>query len=291
MVRATYIPRTPHRLLVARLKQMRQEHGLTPADLAAQSKINPTQLSRLESLTRPPVASQVLALCHFYKLDERTTAELMALAEPVRGDHDGWSRFDLETMTARYLTFESDSKGVLTYQSMLIPGLLQEESYATAVVNSLRSYLSDEQITETVASRMERRRNLLPPRSLKFHAIIDEAVLLRRLGGKQGMRRQLEHLLEATQLPNVIVQILPISSGPHPGLNGSFSIFTFGQDLLGDFAYVEDQIGQTFEDRDDIVALCKSNFSALATLAATPNESTTMIEQRLSWLESDGTEG
>jgi hypothetical protein len=242
-------------------------------------------------MTRPPVPSQVRALCHFYKLDDRTTAELIALAEPVRGDRDSWSRFDLEAMTARYLTFESDSQGVLTYQSMLIPGLLQEESYATAVVNPLRPYLSDEQVAETVASRMQRRLNLLPPRSLAFHAVIDEAVLLRVLGGKQGMRRQLEHLLEAAQLPNVTAQILPIGAGPHPGLNGSFSIFTFGQDLLSDFAYVEDQIGQTFEDRDDIVARCKSNFSALATLAASPDESTTIIEQKLTRLENNETEG
>ncbi len=286
MARPPYIPRTQHRLLVAKLKQLREERGFSPTELATESKINATQISRLESMTRPPVASQVLALCHFYELDRRTTTELMGLAEPVKGDNERWSRH-LEAGTAKYLTFESDSKGVLTYQSMLIPGLLQSELYAAAVVSSLRAYLSDEQIADTVASRMERRERLLPPRSLELHAVIDESVFLRALGGKEGMRQQLAHLLHAAELPNVTVQVLPLRVGPNPGLNGSFSIFTFGQDLLDDFAYVEDQIGQTFEDQDVIVERCKENFAILSGVAASPGESTMIIEQYLQSLGAD----
>src|SRR5687767_636102 len=115
MARPPYIPRTQHRLLVARLKQLRLERGLTPTQLATESKINLTQISRLESLERPPVASQVLVLCHFYGLSQQTTSEFMKLAEPVKGDNNDWSRHDLETGTAKYLTFEGDATSVSTF--------------------------------------------------------------------------------------------------------------------------------------------------------------------------------
>ncbi|MFC7273010.1 helix-turn-helix transcriptional regulator [Paractinoplanes rhizophilus] len=281
MARQPYIPRIQHRLLVARLKQLREDHNLSPTELAAKSKINATQISRLESLTRPPVPSQVVALCRFYKLDERTTSELEALAAPVKGDNDSWSRYDLETGTAKYLTFESEAKSVATFQAQLIPGLLQTELYATAVVSSLRRYFSADQISQTVSARMERRKNLTPPRSLEFRAVMDEPVINRVLGGVKGMQQQLRHLLAAGDLPNVTVQILPMDVGPHPGLDGSFSIFTFGQALLDDFVYVEDQVGQAFDDQEDIVRRCKEKFELLSKLAAPEDESRAIIERRL----------
>lgn len=284
MARQTYIPRIQHRLLVARLKQLREDHGLSPTELATESKINATQISRLESLTRPPVSSQVVALCRFYKLDERATLELEALAAPVKGDNDSWSRYDLETGTAKYLTFESESKSVATFQSQLIPGLLQTELYATAVVSSLRAYFDSEKISQTVASRMERSKNLAPPRSLEFRAVIDESAINRILGGVKGMQHQLRHILTVSELPNVTVKILPIDVGAHPGLDGSFAIFTFGQAQLDDFVYVEDQIGQAFEDQDVIVRRCKEKFELLSKLAASEDDSRAVIERRLDFL-------
>ncbi|MFI7544936.1 helix-turn-helix transcriptional regulator [Actinoplanes sp. NPDC049599] len=269
---------------MARLKQLRLERGLTPTQLAAASRINLTQISRLESLERPPVASQVLALCHFYGLGQQTTAEFMKLAEPVRGDNNDWSRHDLETGTAKYLTFEGDATSVSTFQAMLVPGLLQAELYARAVVSSLRPYFSDEQIEETVRARLERRKNLLAPRSLEFHAVLDESVLLRALGGAEAMREQLTDLLEATRLPNVTVQILPLSVGPNPGLNGSFSLFSFGAEL-DEFAYVEDQIGQTFEADPLAVKRCRTAFETLAKQALAPRSSNAVIRRRIQALD------
>jgi hypothetical protein len=148
----------------------------------------------------------------------------------------------------------------------------------------LRPYFSDEQIEETIRARLERRRNLLAPRSLAFHAILDESVLLRVLGGPDAMRQQLTNLLETTRLPNVTVQVLPLSAGPSPGLNGSFSLFSFGAEL-DEFTYVEDQIGQTFEADPLTVQRCRTAFETLVKRSLTQRNSNAMIRRHIQALD------
>ncbi|WP_374227448.1 DUF5753 domain-containing protein [Streptomyces sp. AC512_CC834] len=111
---------------------------------------------------------------------------------------------------------------------MLVPGLLQTEDYARAVIAQMRPDLTPDQVDALVKVRMERqagRESGEHPATL--WAVLDEAVLHRVIGSPAVMRQQCAHLVQAGEQPNVTVQFLPFSLGAHPGLYGPFVILTF----------------------------------------------------------------
>jgi hypothetical protein len=127
-----------------------------------------------------------------------------------------------------YLALEADATHLASYQPMLVPGLLQTEDYARAVISQMKKDLSPSQVESLVRVRMERQRSRLGGEApARLWAILDEAVLRRMVGSVEVMREQMRKLLEASEHPNVIVQLLPFSLGAHPGLYGPFVILSF----------------------------------------------------------------
>ncbi|MFE7972523.1 DUF5753 domain-containing protein [Streptomyces shenzhenensis] len=115
-----------------------------------------------------------------------------------------------------------------SFQPMLVPGLLQTEDYARAVISQMRKDLSAPQVESLVRVRLERQNSRLGGKApARLWATLDEAVLRRRVGSVEVMRDQLRKLVEASEQSNVTVQLPPFSLGAHPGLYGPFVILTF----------------------------------------------------------------
>ena len=108
----------------------------------------------------------------------------------------------------------------------MVPGLLQTEEYARAVLSSGPPLVASK-IDEYVAARMEPQRILARPKPPLLWVVLDEAVLRRTIGGANVMRAQLAHLVEAAISSYVVLQVLPFSSGPQAGLSGAFTILVF----------------------------------------------------------------
>ncbi|GAB3462161.1 helix-turn-helix transcriptional regulator [Streptomonospora sediminis] len=146
----------------------------------------------------------------------------------------------------------------------IIPGLLQTEAYARAALRAGDATATDSQIEASVHTRMKRKTTVwddVPPRAL---FVIDEAVLLRTVGGPDVMGEQLDHVLSMSVNPHVTVQILPLASAPHPGLDGSFQLLRLPSQetvlvmetrVSADADHDEGDVRQYGQDFEDLRAL------------------------------------
>jgi hypothetical protein len=126
---------------------------------------------------------------------------------------------------------------VSNYESLFVPGLLQTEAYAHAVITGVLPMASEREVEQRVRARIERQRLLSEPGTLKLWAILDEAALHRQVRGRDVMRRQLNHIIKAANEPNMIVQIIPYSAGAHAGMPGSFALLEFPNPADPDLGY------------------------------------------------------
>ncbi|XMA36917.1 helix-turn-helix transcriptional regulator [Streptomyces albogriseolus] len=145
-------------------------------------------------------------------------------------------RSQLPTWFQPYAEMEAKAAYISTYQAQLVYGLLQTQEYARAV---LATGTSDD-LEGLVGARMERQRVLEREQPPLTCVVLDEAVLLRPVGGREVMRRQLAHLLEFADHRSVHVQVLPNKAGAHASLDGAFNLLRF--DDHPDVIYTEDLI-------------------------------------------------
>jgi hypothetical protein len=115
-----------------------------------------------------------------------------------------------------------------------------------------------------------------PPPQLSV--VIDEAVLRRQVGGPDVMRRQLLRLMEASERPNIAIQVLPFSVGAHPGVAGSFEILAFNVSAVSPLVYCEDLTGGVIRDSPTDLRRYQEAFAALQDAALGPDETHGMIQ-------------
>ncbi|MGP3970091.1 helix-turn-helix domain-containing protein [Streptomyces sp. 6N223] len=142
---------------------------------------------------------------------------------------------------------EKQATTIQYYAATLVPGLLQTEEYARAVMRATRPTNTEAEIEERVASRMKRARILDDPAMPEYWAILDENVLRRQVGGPAGMARQLRHIASLIRSGRARVYVLPHAVGAHALLHGSVMLMEF--DDQPTVAYVEGvMMGRVVDD-------------------------------------------
>ncbi|MGH3313604.1 MAG: helix-turn-helix domain-containing protein [Streptomyces sp.] len=124
--------------------------------------------------------------------------------------------------THEFMQAEATAVALHSYQPLLVPGLLQTDEYAGALLHAYCPPLDDETIEQRLAARMQRQGMLAGKPTVVFSFVIYEAALLTMVGGRDVMRRQLHHLLKLGEYRNVSLQVLPADAGAHAGLDGAF---------------------------------------------------------------------
>lgn len=128
---------------------------------------------------------------------------------------------------AEFLGLEEDARYIRTWQSLVVPGLLQTEDYARALLQANPAAVRPERIDQLVKIRMERKEVLTKPDPARFWAIIWEPALRCPVGGAEVRRAQLGYLTEAARLPNVTLQVVPLDVGATAGACGAFVMYGF----------------------------------------------------------------
>ncbi|WP_031081479.1 helix-turn-helix domain-containing protein [Streptomyces sp. NRRL S-1831] len=121
---------------------------------------------------------------------------------------------------------ETRAVEICAFQTHMVHGLLQTDAYVRAVLGTF----DPTDLDDRTAVRLARQRIFEKQTPPAFWSIVSEAALLQEIGGRETMRGQLAHLLSFEDNPRINVQVLPFSTGAHPGLTGSFSIFRFASD-------------------------------------------------------------
>ncbi|UGY91967.1 helix-turn-helix domain-containing protein [Streptomyces gobiensis] len=232
-------PTVRRRRLGQELRKLREEKGMTAEEVADRLLVSQSKISRLENGRRSISQRDVRDLCGVYEVDDRRIVDsLMQMAKESR--QQGWWHAFGDIPYSVYIGLETDAASLRIYEPQIVPGLLQTQGYADAVVAGALPEASPAEVEKRVQVRMRRQQRIAAPRNpLRLWVVLDEAALRRAVGGRQTMIEQLEHLIELSQLPHVTVQVMPFSMGAHPGVNGQYAILEFPDTADSTVVYLE----------------------------------------------------
>jgi len=248
-------PTVRRRRLALELRRLREAARLTCEEVAERLECSASKISRVETGRVSVSPRDVRDMLEIYGLPEDQREGLVQLARDSR--QKGWWHAYSDTIQpqfATYLGLESAASEIRIYEVSLIPGLLQTEEYARAVISAGMVNSAREDIERRVALRMARQQPALTEAdSPKLWAVLDEAALRRTVGGSGLMRMQLEYLLGVASLPNVAVQVIPFGGGAHPAMGRPFVILVFPERVDPDVVYLEDLTSALYlEDVDEV---------------------------------------
>jgi transcriptional regulator with XRE-family HTH domain len=242
--------------LGAHLRRLREANRITPSQAGEAIRATHSKISRLERGRSGAKQRDVADLLTLYGVtDEAEREELLDLARQA-STPGWWQQYNdiLPRWFELYVGLERAASIIRTYELQFVHGLLQTEDYARAVILIANAHASAEEIDRRVSVRMKRQQLLTQPDAPELWTVLDEAVLRRPPGGPGVMRAQLEHLLELTGLPNVTLQIVPFSVGPHAAAGGPFTILRFPEPDLPDLVYLEQlNSAQYLGHPDDVI--------------------------------------
>lgn len=184
-----------------------------------------------------------------------------------------------------YLDFESAAALIRSFEVQFVPGLLQTEEYARAVIQLGYRHASPTEIDRRVALRMTRQHLLTQPNPPRLWAVMDEAVLRRPIGGSRVMHDQLHALAHAATRPNVHLQIMPFGAGGHAAAGGAFTILRFPDEDLPDVVYLEHLTDARFLTKRDEVERYSSTAARLIVEAETPGRTADILCDALNNLD------
>ncbi|MEU1878031.1 helix-turn-helix transcriptional regulator [Streptosporangium sp. NPDC020072] len=269
-------PTVRHRRLGRDLRQLREQAGLLADEAARRLGWSPAKISRIENARTAPSVTDVSNACDLYGADSATKAGLIELCREA-GQRGWWTAYS-DVFTGSYIALEAEAKRIRMWEPLLIPGLLQSEGYAREVISSGRPDLSKPEVQRRVDARMIRKLRMVGPSAPTLHAVIDEAVFQRPLGGSELMKHQLDDILQVVDWPNIIIQVLPIRAPVVvASMEGRFCVMSFGDSGDPDVGYAEGPAGEVYVEADGQVRRLMLLFERLADVALSPEESAAFI--------------
>ena len=258
------------------LRQLRTQRGLSIEDVTQRALFSVTKLSRLETGRVGASPRDIRDLCIVYEITDAAERErLTALAREGK-QRAWWQPYDLPY--APYVGLEAEAASISHYGSGVLPGLLQTEDYARAVIMAGDPPLDPAALAQRTEARIKRQALLARAESPPYHCIVDEAALHRQVGGPAVMRAQLLRIAE-TATGRVTFQVIPFQAGAHPALDSNFVILTFSQQMVNDVVYVEGAIGNFYLESAAELERYTRIFTRLQSIALDPEGSAAMVRR------------
>ncbi|MET8334164.1 helix-turn-helix domain-containing protein [Streptosporangium canum] len=253
------------------LRKFRLAAGFSQRKLGEAIHLSISQLSMIENGHRAPT----LKLAG--KVDEA-----LNLGTTLTGLLDRLNRAEaqLPRWFRPWLDFEREAEALRVWEALMVPGLLQTEDYARAILSS-KPGTTAEQAEEKVAARMERQRILRRPMPPMLWVVLDEGVLHRPVAGPDVMRGQFEHLLEAGESLRISLQVLPYAALNVLGLLGSFTIADLPRGNRP-VAYIDSQsMEDRVSDRSHDMRNLAFRYDAIRADALSRRESLSLIKETM----------
>lgn len=273
-------PTVKRRRIAKELARLREQAGYNRTAAAKALDMSPGNLGRIESreiTARPVVVRAMLAL---YGVTGEDAEVLIELARGAQ-ERGWWQNYGdvLPDWFSFYVGLEEEAASIATYESEIMPGLFQTADYAREIFR-LTSEAGD--IEPKIDARLRRQLILTRDDPVEVSAVLNEAVLLRRVGSIAQFRVQLERLADLTTLPNVTVQVLPFTAGGHPAMTGPFMVIKFPDALDEPIVYLDNFTrGQVLEEPEHFTAYQDAH-AKLRKQALTPKASLDRIRTIIS---------
>jgi hypothetical protein len=234
------------------------------ADVALRLGWSESKLSRIETARTGISESDLDRLLGFHGVRVEDRVRLRDLAR--RGRARAWwtqYRSSVPDPYDEYVALEAEVVAMSEWECQVVPGLLQTDEYARAVIEVGADISDPETIQRRLALRMARQAVLTREPPPRLSVILDESVLRREVGGRDVLDRQLQHLFDASHRSDVELLVLPFDAGAHAALTESFVIFDFGPDTRAPVVHSEGLTGGQFRTRPDDVAVYRGAFHDL----------------------------
>ena len=250
------------------LREIREAAGKSMADAATYLGVKQPTISRIENGRQAILPKNVKFLCQLYEIGAPEVDTLIRQAE--ESNERGWWVSYSDTMPnwfETYIGFEADAREIWTYQSELVPGLLQTPNYVRAMRVAYHDDESELGIAKQVAFRLERQKRLevKPP---VYRVVLNESVVRRPVG---DMAKQLRHLVEMSHRDYLDLRVMPFDTGPHQGMTGTFSLITLPDEQVPNFVYLEHADGAIYLERPVDLVRYANAFETLAAAALSPD--------------------
>jgi len=266
-------------LLGAQLRRLREANRITLEDAGKRIRASHSKISRLETGRVGFKDRDIADLLTLYGVtDEEERDSLRALAR--RASAPGWWHDFSDVLPhwfEAYVGLEEVAIQVRAYEVQFVPGLLQTEEYARAVMLLGHDDATPREIERRVRLRMTRQAVLDRENPPNVWAVIDEAVLRRPAGSPAIMRGQLKRLADLAQRQNVTIQIIPFQAGGHAAAGGPFSILRFAEPDLPDIVFLEQLTSALYLDKPEAVDSYLRVMERLCMEAATPADSADIL--------------
>ncbi len=270
------------------LAELRNRAGFSRVAAAEYIKTNESSVGRYEAGHVLPTWGTVLTLLHYYDALPREISNASDLWDAAR-DEPPSIRLPHGTPKAfrRLMNAEREAPTQRHIETSIIPGLLQTEGYARALMDAGRAIQRPDLNVETVIStRLARQQRLVEEDPLILHILLDEAAIVREVGGPEVMGEQLAALLVGAERENITLQVVPFGAGAYGSMSGSSVIVDYPQEDETPGVYLEYPAGGAWVDNEDDVQRITGTFDEVATLALSPAETTDLIRQRIKALEN-----
>ncbi|MEV7618066.1 helix-turn-helix transcriptional regulator [Streptomyces sp. NPDC089799] len=250
--------------------QLRRRAGYTQGRLAELLHVDTETVASIEQgrrLLQPKLAVQLDELLETGGLLAASLAKV-----PVRERYPAFAR--------EFIEHEREAVSLLWYENHVVPGLLQTQEYAAAVFSCVYPPLTVEETSQRISARLDRQAVLQrKPAAPIVHAIIEEVVLHRPIGGRAVLRGQLEYLREISELPHLGIQIMPTAVESHVALDGPMILLqTPDHEPL---AYLEGQRSSFLQDDPSEIHVLHLKYGMLRSQALTVEDSKGLLDDLL----------
>jgi hypothetical protein len=281
-VAASASPTVMRRRLAAELRRLRS--GRTGATVAKALGWSTAKISRYELAQTSFPPDEVEKLLDYYGVEGPRRAQLLTVAEEA--NRTGWWEEYADALAPEYMQFiglEAGASSVAHWELEIVPGLLQTANYARRIMSSYEAAVRVPPgiLERRVKVRMIRQQAFAarePP--LKFSVVIDESVLMRKVGSRELMYEQMQHLADFALRSYIELRILPLAT-ENPAMGDSFTIFSFdeeyGTGVVGDVVSAESPKGHVFIEDEEDTYVHRLVFDALEGASLPPAESLRLI--------------
>ncbi|MEU3438879.1 helix-turn-helix transcriptional regulator [Streptomyces griseoincarnatus] len=269
-------------VLGRRLYELREAAGLSREEAARILRVAPATVRRMETAEVALKIPYVQMLLTAYGVPDGEADTFVTLAEDANRP-GWWQRYHdvLPEWFSLYVSLEGAARIIRSYEPHFVPGLLQTEDYARAVLEAgTIGTAGPETVERHVALRMERQRLLERPDPPHLWVLMEETALRRPVSGdSRVMRDQFDKLLEYAERDRVTLQIAEFADGPHPGTYAPFSLFRFAEPELPDMVFTEYLTGALYLDSRKEVSVHLEVLDHMTTRAASARRTEKLLRE------------
>lgn len=259
-------------VLGAHLRRMRERAGISREDAGYHIRASGSKISRMELGRVSFKERDVTDLLSFYGVTDGEERDSLIQLTREANATPWWQKYQdvAPDWFGLFVGLEEAAQLIRIYEVQFVPGLLQTEEYARAVVTQGAPGLEPDEVDRRVALRLGRQKLLGRDNPPRLWAIVDEAALRRPMGGRDVLAAQIERLMDAVSEPNITLQVMPFKYGGHAAEGGAFQILRFPEADLPDMVYMEYLTGALYIEKPDEVERYAAVMERLSVAGTSP---------------------